>query len=571
VVISEIMYHPPDMNGEDNDLDEFIELHNISQNNVPLSDPASQTNTWRLARAVDYVFPPDVTLPPGGYLLVVKFDPVDDETALASFRTLYGIDDTLPVYGPWDGKLDNSDERVDLIMPDQPDPISGEVPLIRLERVHYRDDNFWPADADGNGPSLQRLVLDEYGNDPINWVAAAPTPGAALGVGEPPVITQHPADFDAVATQGAQLSAAATGSDPLHYQWLFNGDIIEGATSSTLTITEIIPEDAGSYSMVAYNTAGSAVSQTAQVRVLIPASIFQHPIPVTTRPGSNVVFNVQVASSSGVSYQWRFNGVPISGETTDTLVLNDVQVSDDGLYDVVVTDDVASIASESARLKILVNPSVTRYTGRYYVLQGDNLTMSIETAGTLPMGYRWRSNFFTLKIEESSPYSSSFITISNAQPTLNNINFTVVLTNEAFYTPGVLSPPMRVTVLTDADQDGLPDQWESDNGVDDPDLDQDGDGMTNREEYLSGTDPNDPDSYLRIERLSLTDSVELEFNAFSNITYSVEYKDALEELAWNKLADVVAAPTNSTVILTDPAPAPNRYYRLVTPRQDNPQ
>jgi len=37
---------------------------------------------------------------------------------------------------------------------------------------------------------------------------------------------------------------------------------------------------------------------------------------------------------------------------------------------------------------------------------------------------------------------------------------------------------------------GLPDSWEDENGVDDPDGDPDGDGITNREEFEGGTDPN---------------------------------------------------------------------------------
>ncbi|MCL4303501.1 MAG: SBBP repeat-containing protein [Anaerolineae bacterium] len=50
----------------------------------------------------------------------------------------------------------------------------------------------------------------------------------------------------------------------------------------------------------------------------------------------------------------------------------------------------------------------------------------------------------------------------------------------------------------DADNDGLPDQWEADNGLDpqvnDANSDLDHDGLTNLEEYQGGTNPNDHDS-----------------------------------------------------------------------------
>ena len=161
----------------------------------------------------------------------------------------------------------------------------------------------------------------------------------------------------------------------------------------------------------------------------------------------------------------------------------------------------------------------------------------------------------------------SFLTLNNVQPnTVASTNaYSVVLTNAANYSPGVLSTQIRLTVLADTDGDGLPDAWETDNGVQDPNLDKDGDGMTNREEYLSGTNPSDADSYLRVERFSMDGDVQVEFKAVSNLTYSVEFKNSLEELIWNKLADVAAATTNRTIILSDPSPVPNRYYRLVTP------
>jgi hypothetical protein len=47
-----------------------------------------------------------------------------------------------------------------------------------VDEVRYNDKAPWPPATDGSGPSLQRRDPQAYGDDPINWTAAAPTPGA---------------------------------------------------------------------------------------------------------------------------------------------------------------------------------------------------------------------------------------------------------------------------------------------------------------------------------------------------------------------------------------------------------
>src|SRR6185503_3611773 len=137
--------------------------------------PVNTTNTWRLRDAVDFDFPQGVSLPANGRLLLVSFDPASNPSQLTAFRTKYGIDNTIPIHGPYSGKLANNDDKVELYRPDNPD--AGFVPFVLADLVHYYDAAPWPAAADGTGAGLQRVSLPGFGNDPTNWTAVVPNFG----------------------------------------------------------------------------------------------------------------------------------------------------------------------------------------------------------------------------------------------------------------------------------------------------------------------------------------------------------------------------------------------------------
>jgi len=125
-----------------------------------------------------------VTIPAGGYLLVVK--------DLSVFTWRYPAVPAEKIVGPYDGQLSNSglsgsggDERVELSMPGNIDRY-GRRHYIVIDRVNYSDgshpDNcpggvdLWPVEADGSGKSLTRTIPANYGNDPNNWEAQDPSP-----------------------------------------------------------------------------------------------------------------------------------------------------------------------------------------------------------------------------------------------------------------------------------------------------------------------------------------------------------------------------------------------------------
>ncbi len=305
VVISEIMYHPPDVGGtNDNVRDEFIELQNITSDDALLYDPAYPTNTWRLRAAVKFNFPTNTSIPASDYLLVVSFDPVADPAALAAFRTAYGLSAEVSVIGPYEGKLDNRTDRVELYKPDTPEgatsPEVGLVPYVLVERVHYTDVSPWPAEADGLGLSLQRLTVSDFGNDPVNWQAATPTPGPQPAPGDTDgdgmpdewemangLSKDNPADaaLDADSDGATNLEEYWAGTDPQDPQSLYQLTLNFGGGEVTLQFTA----QANKAYALEYRD-GLAAGAPWQVLTNIPFATFQRLIQYPDTPGSATRF-----------------------------------------------------------------------------------------------------------------------------------------------------------------------------------------------------------------------------------------------------------------------------------------
>jgi hypothetical protein len=645
VVINEIMYHPLDgvENLESAD-HEYLELHNVSSVGVSLFDPANPTNTWRVTGGISFQFPMGIALPARRYLLLVHFDPVANSAAASAFRTKYGVPVSVPLYGPFSGRLGNDGEALALEMPDSPQgpgPEQGYVPYVLVDRVEYADAFPWPADADGTGLSLQRRRPYAYGNDPLNWKGAAYTAGRANVVGStfidadqdglpddweaahglsgnnaadalqdldgdghsnyeeyldgtdlasgasglnPPTIVSHPADVSAIPGQNVALSVTATGTTPLQYQWLKDGFPMDGGTNSGLTIEFVSGFDTASYSAVVWNGAGFAVSHSARLTVVVPPRITLQPVGLSVNPGSNVTFTVAATGTGLVRYQWRLNGQDIPGATAPTLVINNVQLANDGEYMAMVTDDIATIPSAVARLIVRVPPSIVvapvpatnSIPGGYHSLVvpvGSPVTVSTVIAGNPPpFGYFWRVGAIPLTAVISN--SRTNVLTFNATNIPATTVYRLVVTNsvQTNFAAGPWSVAFAVTTLADNDRDGLPDNYEVTYGLNTNDVtdalsDLDGDGMRNVDEYRAGTDPANPASYLRVDANAASNQTAVRVSAISNRTYTVQYSDTLNSGQWRKLGDIFARPTNRIETFPDLSGNTNRFYRVLLPIQ----
>ena len=583
VVISEIMYRPQEVaaNGDywNNTEHEYIELRNITPNTVNLYDPARPASRWKLDQAVEFTFPPETSIPGNGSIVVVSFNPNVDVDLVASFRSKYNINSSVPLVGPYKGNLDNSGDTISLYLPEVPQT-NGTIPLVLVDRVHYRDSAPWPTDPDGMGQALQRKNLFAYGNDPTNWTAAGPSPGSDfVPGGNVPTITSQPSN--AVASDSGVASAtftsSASGPGPLRYQWLFNGAVLPGATDSTLVLQNIKPSQAGSYQMVALNAYGSVVSAPAILTVLVAPKITQFPAPVVLRGSTNVAdygfttnnatFTVAATGSGIIHFQWRYNGQNIPGATGPSLVVSNVDISNEGLFDVIVTDSVISTITPQVRLTVLVPPVYLVAPVNQMVASNTTFTASVVVRGNPPpFRYEWRE-ISTVRSNITTTATTNFFIsapVINKLPTQTN-SWRLLVYNDA-NTVGALAQ-FFVIALADTDQDGIPDIYDLDpNSNADRDVDTDGDGMSNYAEYIAGTDPTNPASYLKVDQITANGPASIQFTALSNHTYTVEYKDNPTGV-WTRLSDVVAKNVNWTAIVTDPAPGTNRFYRLGTPKK----
>lgn len=88
---------------------------------------------------------------------------------------------------------------------------------------------------------------------------------ATLTVNGPP-ITAPPASQTVTAGSSPVLSVTATGTN-LTYQWYYNGTAIPGATSASLTLSNVATTQSGSYTVVVSGSTGSATSPAATVTV----------------------------------------------------------------------------------------------------------------------------------------------------------------------------------------------------------------------------------------------------------------------------------------------------------------
>lgn len=275
---------------------------------------------------------------------------------------------------------------------------SGSPPLTFVWR---RNDVVIPGanSATLNLPSVQVGDAGSYTVTVSNAVGSVTSPPAVLTVTVPataPSITVPPASQTVLSGTGVTFTVTATGTTPLSYQWLKNGQPLAGATNPSLVISAVQPSDAGNYSVTVSNAGGSVTSGAAVLTVTLPPTvpvIVTPPSSQSVTVGSSATFSVTANGTAPLSYQWRQGGANITNATQSTFVIGSVQLTDGGNYSVVVSNSLGSVTSTPATLTVLIPasaPVILTQPSSQAVTVGGSVTLTVLASGTQPLSYQWR-------------------------------------------------------------------------------------------------------------------------------------------------------------------------------------
>jgi hypothetical protein len=155
--------------------------------------------------------------------------------------------------------------------------------------------------ADG-GASYTVVVTN-----PVNSVTSA---AATLTVNPAiaPTIAQQPASVSVRANDPVSFSVTASGTSPFTYQWQFGGVNIIGANGSTYTIPQVGSGDAGNYTVIVSNAAGSVTSAAATLTIAPPGTNLALHQPATSSSSQGGGLDATQATDGDLTTRWASLG-----------------------------------------------------------------------------------------------------------------------------------------------------------------------------------------------------------------------------------------------------------------------
>ena len=329
-------------------------------------------------------------------------------------------------------------------------------------------------EGDGANTCSNRLIsIVDTGNPGTNLVAQTLVQagginevlrGVAFAPDLRPAITSEPANVATTNHGTANFNIQDQCVTGVSYQWLQNGAVLGGQTSSALALNNLSTNFNGfTYACVVSNQYGAVTSSPALLTVTFVAeapSLTNGVANVTNFVGDTALLSVSPGGDAPFTYQWYFgttklmdDGIKYSGSTSASLYITNVQTSDSGNYYLTISNVAGGISNEVAVLTVVylepaIGPGGEPVSLVMLAGQTNSLTVS-EITGTQPLNYQWYQGNTSpstqlYNVNEFSGTTTNILTISGVAISDATNYFCVVSNNGG----GAVSTVASVTVIT---------------------------------------------------------------------------------------------------------------------------
>jgi hypothetical protein len=276
------------------------------------------------------------------------------------------------------------------------------------------------------------------------------------------------------------------------------------------------------------------------------AKILAQPQSMTAIAGSNVTFSVTAGGTGPLFYQWLFNQVPLTNFTDSSLLITNVQPTNAGNYQVVISNAFNSVTSHVATLTVtfITNsaPVITQPPVSQSVAVGTTVTFSVTATGSAPLMYQWVYQDPSFVFTNIFGATNATFSITNVQTT-DQGNYGVAITNNFGATNGGIA----VLIVTN-----------SDGGIPTP---------PSPDSLRSGATAGSQSSLVPLAAVRGSGppaTMKVTFATQLGATYVIEYKKSLADPAWTPIATNIGNGdwlTNQMATTNQPS----GFYRVRSP------
>jgi hypothetical protein len=353
------------------------------------------------------------------------------------------------------------------------------APTLQWQTRPANSNAAWVDVTTGTGPTTSNYTTDvttladngvQYRVLATNAVGSVASGTVTVSVSDldvAPTITTQPANLGVTSGNDAVFAINARGTEALSYQWYRNGTALAGANDPVLRLSAVTSANAGSYTVAVSNSAGGATSNPAVLTVsagaptAVAPSIVTQPASVNANVGSTATLAVGVDGSGPLSFQWRRDGVNISGATSAVLTFNSVALPNAGTFSVVVSNSAGSVTSSNAVLDVsavsgLTAPAITSQPSTLIVPFRGSGVLAVGATGSGPLSYQWSKDGAELpgatlpvldfRIVADVDVGAYTVTISNSMGSVVSRAVDIILLGA----PVITQQPVDVTALEGA-------------------------------------------------------------------------------------------------------------------------